>query len=223
DLSTLRILGSVGEPINPEAWKWYYRVVGKEKLPIIDTWWQTETGGFMISPASGIELTPLKPGSATLPLPAVNADIYDEKGQPVQAGNKGVLVIKSPWPGMLQTIWKDSDRFKQTYFGRWPGIYYSGDYAVRDPESYYWLLGRADEVLKVAGHRIGTVELEDSLISHPAVAESAVIGKSDPVKMEVPVAFVVLKPDYEPTPELRKELSNHVRKTMGPIAVPDAI
>ncbi len=223
DLSTLRILGTVGEPINPEAWKWYYRVVGKEKLPIIDTWWQTETGGFMISPTSGIELTPLKPGSATFPLPAINADIYDEKGQPVQAGNKGVLVIKAPWPGMLQTLWKDPDRFKQTYFGRWPGIYYSGDYAIRDPEGYFWLLGRADEVLKVAGHRIGTVELESALVSHPAVSEAAVMGKEDAVKGEVPVAFVVLRSGFTPSDELRVELIKHVRTTIGPIATPDAI
>ena len=223
DLSTLRILGSVGEPINPEAWKWYYRVVGKEKLPIIDTWWQTETGGSMISPASGIELTPLKPGSATFPMPAVNADIYDEKGQPVQAGTKGFLVIKSPWPGMLQTIWKDPDRFKQTYFGRWPGIYYSGDYAVRDPEGYFWLLGRADEVLKVAGHRIGTVELESALVAHPAVSEAAVMGKEDAVKGEVPVAFVVLRSGFTPSDELRADLIKQIRTAIGPIATPDAV
>jgi acetyl-CoA synthetase len=223
DLSTLRILGSVGEPINPEAWKWYYRVVGKEKLPIIDTWWQTETGGAMISPTSGIELTPLKPGSATFPMPAVNADIYDEKGQPVQAGTKGVLVIKSPWPGILQSIWKDPDRFKQTYFGRWPGIYYSGDYAVRDSEGYFWLLGRADEVLKVAGHRIGTVELESALVAHPAVSEAAVMGKEDAVKGEVPVAFVVLRSGFTPSDELRSELIKQVRTAIGPIATPDAI
>ena len=223
DLSTLRILGTVGEPINPEAWKWYYRVVGKEKLAIIDTWWQTETGGFMISPTSGIELTPLKPGSATFPMPSINADIYDEKGQPVQAGTKGVLVIKSPWPGMLQTLWKDPDRFKQAYYGRWPGIYYSGDYAVRDPEGYFWLLGRADEVLKVAGHRIGTVELESALVAHPAVSEAAVMGKEDAVKGEVPVAFVTLRIGFTPSEELRAELIKHIRTTIGPIATPDAI
>jgi acetyl-CoA synthetase len=223
DLSSLRELGSVGEPINPEAWKWYYRVIGKEKMPIIDTWWQTETGGFMISPAAGIEITPQKPGSATLPLPAVNADIFDEKGQPVPQGTKGYLVIKSPWPGMLQTIWKDPDRFKQTYFGRWPGIYYVGDYAIRDPDGYFWLLGRADEVLKVAGHRIGTVELESALVSHKAVSEAAVMGKEDQVKGEVPVAFVVLRSGFEPSEELRAELIKHVRTTIGPIATPDAV
>jgi acetyl-CoA synthetase len=223
DLSTLRLLGSVGEPINPEAWKWYYRVVGKEKLPIIDTYWQTETGGSMISAASGIELTPLKPGSATFPMPSVNADIYDEKGQPVQAGTKGFLVIKSPWPGMLQTLWKDPDRFKQTYFGRWPGIYYTGDFAIRDLEGYFWLLGRADEVLKVAGHRIGTVELESALVAHPAVSEAAVMGKEDAIKGEVPVAFVTLRSGFAPSDELLAELVKHIRTMIGPIATPDAI
>jgi acetyl-CoA synthetase len=223
DLSTLRLLGTVGEPINPEAWKWYYRVIGKEKLPIIDTWWQTETGGFMISPTTGIELTPLKPGSATMPLPGINVDIYDEKGQPLAAGNKGVLVIKSPWPGMLMTLWKDPDRYKQAYFGRWPGVYVSGDYAIRDPDGYFWLLGRADEVLKVAGHRIGTVELESALVAHPAVSEAAVMGKEDAVKGEVPVAFVTLRTGFQPSDELRAELVKHVRTTIGPIATPEAI
>ena len=199
DLSTLRILGTVGEPINPEAWRWYYRVIGKEKLPIIDTWWQTETGGAMISPAAGIELLPFKPGSATLPMPSVNADIFDDKGQPVPAGTKGFLVIKSPWPGMLQTLWKDPERFKQTYYGRWLGIYYTGDYSVRDSEGYFWLLGRADEVLKVAGHRIGTVEIESALVAHPAVSEAAVMGKGDVVKGEVPVAFVTLRSGFTPS------------------------
>jgi acetyl-CoA synthetase len=223
DLSSLRILGTVGEPINPEAWKWYYRIVGKERLAIIDTWWQTETGGFMIAPLSGLELTPLKPGSATLPLPAVDAQIYDEKGQPVETGAKGFLVVKSPWPGMLQTLWKDAERFKQTYFGRWANTYYTGDYAVRDPDGYFWLLGRADEVLKVAGHRIGTVELESALVSHPAVSEAAVMGKEDAVKGEVPVAFVTLRSGFQPSEELRAELVKHIRTTIGPIATPDAI
>lgn len=223
DLSTLRILGTVGEPINPEAWKWYYRVIGKEKLAIIDTWWQTETGGYMISPLSGIELTPLKPGSATLPLPSIDAEVYDEKGQPTKAGTKGFLVIKSPWPGMLQTLWKDPERFQQTYYGRWPNIYYTGDYAVKDNEGYFWLLGRADEVLKVAGHRIGTVELESALVSHPAVSEAAVMGKEDIVKGEVPVAFVVLRSGFNPSEELRTELVKHIRTTIGPIATPDAV
>jgi len=223
NLDSLRILGTVGEPINPEAWRWYYKVIGKERLAIIDTWWQTETGGFMISSLSGIELPPFKPGSATFPLPSVNADIYDDKGKPVSAGTKGFLVVKSPWPGMLQTLWKDPDRFKQTYFGRWPNIYYTGDYAVRDPEGYFWLLGRADEVLKVAGHRIGTVELESALVSHPAVSEAAVMGKEDAVKGEVPVAFVTLRSGFQPSEELRADLVKHIRTTIGPIATPDAI
>jgi acetyl-CoA synthetase len=223
NLSTLRLLGTVGEPINPEAWKWYYRVIGKEKLPIIDTWWQTETGGYMIAPLSGIELIPLKPGSATKPLPSIQAEVYDEKGQPAKTGNKGFLVIKTPWPGMLQTLWKDPERYKQTYFGRWPNVYYTGDYAVKDPEGYFWLLGRADEVLKVAGHRIGTVELESALVSHPAVSEAAVMGKEDAVKGEVPVAFVVLRSGFTPSEELRADLVKHIRTTIGPIATPDAI
>jgi acetyl-CoA synthetase len=223
DLSTLRLLGTVGEPINPEAWKWYYRIIGKEKLPIVDTWWQTETGGFMIAPLPGIELVPLKPGSATNPLPSILAEVYDDKGQPTQTGVKGFLVIKTPWPGMLETLWKDPDRFKQTYFGRWPNVYYTGDYAVRDPDGYFWLLGRADEVLKVAGHRIGTVELESALVSHPAVSEAAVMGKEDALKGEVPVAFVVLRSGFTPTDELRADLVKHIRNTIGPIATPDAI
>jgi acetyl-CoA synthetase len=223
DLSTLRLLGTVGEPINPEAWKWYYRVIGKERLAIIDTWWQTETGGYMIAPLTGIELIALKPGSATKPLPSIHADVYDEKGQTAKAGNKGFLVIKTPWPGMLQTLWKDPERFKQTYFGRWPNVYYTGDYAVKDPEGYFWLLGRADEVLKVAGHRIGTVELESALVAHPAVSEAAVMGKEDAVKGEVPVAFVVLRSGFTPSEELRADLVKHIRTTIGPIATPDAI
>ncbi len=223
DLNSLRILGTVGEPINPEAWKWYYRVMGKGKLAIIDTWWQTETGGYMIAPLSGIELVPLKPGSATLPLPSIQAEVYDEKGQITQPGTKGFLVVKTPWPGMLQTLWKDPERFKQTYFGRWPNTYYTGDYAVKDQDGYLWLLGRADEVLKVAGHRIGTVELESALVSHPAVSEAAVMGKEDAVKGEVPVAFVTLRTGYVPSDELRAELIKHIRNTIGPIATPDAI
>jgi acetyl-CoA synthetase len=223
DISTLKLLGTVGEPINPEAWKWYYRVIGKGKLAIIDTWWQTETGGFMIAPLAGIELIALKPGSATKPLPSIHADVYDEKGQPAPAGNKGFLVVKTPWPGMLQTLWKDPERFKQTYFGRWPNIYYTGDYAVKDPDGYFWLLGRADEVLKVAGHRIGTVELESALVSHPAVSEAAVMGKEDAVKGEVPVAFVVLRGGFTPSEELRADLIKHIRTTIGPIATPDAV
>ena len=223
NLSSLRLLGSVGEPINPEAWYWFFKNIGQERCQIVDTYWQTEGGGMLISPQPGLSKIPLKAGSATFPLPGVDADIYLENGTSAKTGERGYLVIKRPWPGQFMTLWNDPEKFKQVYYTRFPGVYYAGDYTLRDTDGYFWLLGRADEVLKVAGHRIGTVELEDSLISHPAVAESAVIGKSDPVKMEVPVAFVILKPNYEPTPELRKELSNHIRKTMGPIAVPDAI
>ncbi|MDH5481911.1 MAG: acetate--CoA ligase [Candidatus Bathyarchaeota archaeon] len=223
DLSTLRLLGSVGEPINPEAWRWYYRVIGKEKLPIIDTWWQTETGGFMIAPLAGLELVQLKPGSATYPLPSVLAEVYDEKGQPTAIGKRGVLVIKTSWPGMLETLWKDPERYKQAYFGRFPNVYYTGDYAVKDPDGYLWLLGRADEVLKVAGHRIGTVELESELVSHPAISEAAVMGKEDPIKGEVPVAFVVLRSGFSPSEELRANIVKHIRNTIGPIATPEAI
>jgi acetyl-CoA synthetase len=223
DLSSLRLLGTVGEPINPEAWKWYYRVIGKDKLSIIDTWWQTETGGFMIAPLSGLELVVLKPGSATNPLPSIKAEVYDEKGQQTPTGVKGFLVVTTPWPGMLETIWKDPERYKQTYFGRWPNIYYTGDYAVRDQDGYFWLLGRADEVLKVAGHRIGTVEIESALVSHPAVSEAAVMGKEDALKGEVPVAFVTLRSGFQPSDELRADLVKHIRNTIGPIATPDAI
>ncbi|MBS7632599.1 acetate--CoA ligase [Candidatus Bathyarchaeota archaeon] len=223
DLSTLRLLGSVGEPINPEAWRWYYKVIGKEKLAIIDTWWQTETGGFMIAPLSGLELVPLKPGSATKPLPGVQADVWDEKGQPSPISTRGFLVIKGPWPGMLQMLWRDPERYKQAYFSRFPNVYYTGDYAIRDPDGYFWLLGRADEVLKVAGHRIGTVELESELVAHPAVSEAAVMGKEDPVKGEVPVAFVVLRSGYSPSDQLRQQLVQHIRSTIGPIATPEAI
>jgi len=222
-LTSLRLLGSVGEPINPEAWMWYFKNIGREQTPIVDTWWQTETGGILISPQPGITPIPLKPGSATFPIAGVDADVFGENGSPVKAGEKGYMVIKRPWPGQFMTLWNDAEKFKQVYFTRFPGIYYAGDFAMRDNDGYFWLLGRADEVLKVAGHRIGTIELEDSLISHPAVAESAVVGKSDPVKMEVPVAFVVLRPGFNPSPELKKELSNHVRKTIGPIAIPETI
>jgi len=223
NLNSLRLLGSVGEPINPEAWYWYFKNIGHEKCQIVDTWWQTETGGILISPQPGIAKIPLKAGSATLPIAGIEPDVYSEEGKPARAMEKGYIVIKRPWPGQFMTLWNDAEKFKQVYFSRFPGVYYAGDYAMRDSDNYFWLLGRADEVLKVAGHRIGTIELEDSLISHPAVAESAVIGKADPVKMQVPVAFVVLKPNYAPTPGLKKELSNHVRTTIGPIAVPEAI
>jgi acetyl-CoA synthetase len=223
NLNSLRLLGTVGEPINPEAWYWYFKNIGHEKIQIVDTWWQTETGGILVSAQPGVAKIPLKAGSATFPVAGIDADVFTEEGQPTKAGEKGYIVIKRPWPGQFITLWNDPQKFKEVYFTRFPGVYYAGDFAMKDDDGYFWLLGRADEVLKVAGHRIGTIELEDSLISHPAVAESAVIGKSDPVKMEVPVAFVVLKPGYEPSDQLRKELSQHVRTTIGPIAVPESI
>jgi acetyl-CoA synthetase len=223
DLSSLELLGSVGEAINPEAWQWYYKVIGGERCPIVDTWWQTETGGTMISPTPGIELVPLKPGSATFPLPGVNADIFDESGKSVPAGEKGFLVIKSPWPGMLTGIHRDPQRYQETYWSKFPGMFYTGDYAIRDKDGYFWLLGRADEVLKIAGHRIGTIEIEDAAVSYKAVAEAAVASRPDEIKGESVVIFVTLKQGVEPSPELKNKIKQHIRKTMGPIATPDEI
>jgi acetyl-CoA synthetase len=223
DLSSLELLGSVGEAINPEAWEWYYRVIGGERCPIVDTWWQTETGGTMISPTPGIEMIPLKPGSATFPLPGVNADIFDESGKSVPAGEKGYLVIKSPWPGMLQGVYGDPERYKETYWSKFPGVFYTGDYAIRDKDGYFWLLGRADEVLKIAGHRIGTIEIEDAVVSHESIVEAAVASKPDPVKGECVVVFAIPKQGVEPTPELKKSIKDHIRKTLGPVATPDEI
>jgi len=223
DLSSLELLGSVGEPINPEAWLWFYRHVGGERCPIVDTWWQTETGGVMISPSPGIECVPLKPGSATFPLPGVEADVVGEDGKPVSAEQRGFLVIKRPWPGMLLGIHGDPERYREAYWSRFPGVYYTGDYAVKDKDGYFWVLGRADEVLKVAGHRIGTAELEDAAVSYPQVVEAAVVGKADPVKGESIVIFVRLKEGVVPSPDLKKDLAGHMRRMVGPIAVPDEI
>ena len=223
DLSSLELLGSVGEAINPEAWEWYYRVIGGERCPIVDTWWQTETGGTMISPTPGIESVPLKPGSATFPLPGVNADIVDESGKSVPAGEKGYLVIKSPWPGMLMGIHGDPQRYQETYWSKFPGMFYTGDYAIKDKDGYYWLLGRADEVLKIAGHRIGTIEIEDAVISHDAVVEAAVASRPDEVKGESVVIFATLKQGVEPSQELKNKIKQHVRKTLGPVVTPDEI
>ena len=227
DLSSLNLLGTVGEPINPEVWRWYYTVIGKERCPISDTWWQTETGGFMISPAPGIELVPLKAGSATFPLPGIDPVVVDEKGTLIPEGEKGYLAIRKPWPGMLMTLYKDDERYQDYYWNRYPEAkedrFYTGDYAVQDGDGYFWLLGRSDDVLKVAGHRVGTIELEDVLVSHPSVAEASVVGMADPIKMEVPVCCVVLKVGYEPTPELAEELKLHVRNVIGPVATPAAV
>jgi len=227
DLSTLKILGTVGEPINPDVWRWYYKTIGKERCPISDTWWQTETGGFMISPAPGIELVPLKPGSATFPMPGIDPVIINEEGKILPPGVKGYLAIRKPWPGMLMTLYKEDERYQKYYWEKYPGadtpLFYTGDYAVQDDDGYFWLLGRSDDVLKVAGHRIGTIELEDALVSHTAVVEAAVIGKKDPVKGEVPVGFVILKMGYEGSESLEQELRKHVREVIGPVATPSRV
>jgi len=219
DLSSLRLLGSVGEPINPEAWRWYFKNVGRSQLPIVDTWWQTETGGIMISATPGLGNYMLKPSANGLPLPGVDADVFNDEGKPTKPREKGYIVIKRPWPGMLAGVWGDPERYIKTYFSKFQGVYYPGDYAVKDEDGFFYILGRADEVLKIAGHRIGTREIEDVLISHPAVAESAVIGIPDPVRGEVAVAAVVLKQGYQPSDELRKTLIEYVRNNLGPIVV----
>ncbi|OLD01396.1 MAG: acetate--CoA ligase [Crenarchaeota archaeon 13_1_40CM_3_53_5] len=223
NLRSLRLLGTVGEPINPAAWYWYFNEIGQGRCPIVDTWWQTETGGIMISPSPKLGLVALKPGSATFPLPGIDAEVVDEKGESLPPGQKGFLVIRKPWPGMFLTLYKDNERYKQVYWSRFPGVYYPGDYALRDQEGYFWLLGRADEVMKVAGHRLGTIEVEDALVSHLSVAEAAVAGRPDPVRGEAIVAFVTLKSSTRPSKELEEELRQHVKKTVGPIAVPDRI
>jgi acetyl-CoA synthetase len=221
-ISSLRILGSVGEPINPEAWRWYYKNVGQERCPIMDTWWQTETGGFLISP---LPITPLKPGSATFPFPGVLPKIIREDGSECEAEEGGSLVIAKPWPGMLRGFWNDQDRkrFKETYFTVFPGYYFTGDGAKKDEEGYYWLMGRIDDVINVSGHRIGTAEVESALVSHPSVAEAAVIGIPHEVKGQGIYAFVTLKTGIKGSEELRKELLAHVRKVIGPIATPDKL
>ena len=221
DLSTLRLLGTVGEPINPEVWKWYFDVIGKKKCPIIDTWWQTETGGMLISPLPGIETIPLKPGSATLPIPGLDIAVVDESGNEVEPETKGSLIIRNPWPGMLLGLWKDNEKYKQVYWSKFDSVYYPGDYAIKDSDGYLWLLGRSDDVLKVAGHRIGTAELESSIVSHRDIAESAVCGIPDEVKGESIIAFVVLKENISTAEEtLRSELRDTIRTQIGPIATP---
>ena len=221
DLSTLRLLGTVGEPINPQVWKWYFDVIGKKKCPIIDTWWQTETGGILISPLPGIETIPLKPGSATLPIPGLDISVVDESGNEVEAETKGSLIIKNPWPGMLLGLWKNVEKYKNVYWSKFESLYYPGDYAIKDSDGYLWLLGRSDDVLKVAGHRIGTAELESSIISHNDVAESAVCGIPDDVKGELIIAFVVLKENVHTSDDtLRSELRDTIRTQIGPIATP---
>ena len=221
NLSTLRLLGTVGEPINPEVWKWYFDVIGKNKCPIIDTWWQTETGGMMISNLPGIETIPLKPGSATQSIPGVDIAVIDDDGNEVDDGTKGSLVIRKPWPGMLLTLWNDDEKYKNVYWSKYEGMYYPGDYAIKDADNYLWLLGRSDDVLKVAGHRIGTAELESVLVSHKSVVESAVCGIPDEIKGESIIAFIVLKEGVSESNDiLRTDLTETVRNGIGPIATP---
>ena len=218
DLSSLRLLGSVGEPINPEAWLWYRELIGGNRTPIVDTWWQTETGSILISPLPGATTT--KPGSATFPLPGISADVVDDSGASVPLGSGGYLTLTKPWPSMLRGIWGDPERFKETYWGRFPGSYFAGDGARRDAEGYYWLLGRVDDVMNVSAHRISTIEVESALVDHHSVAEAAVVGKNDPLTGQAIVGFVILKKGIDPTPALLEELRAHVGKNIGAIAKP---
>jgi acetyl-CoA synthetase len=226
NLSSLRLLGTVGEPINPEAWMWYHRVIGGERCPIVDTWWQTETGGFMITPLPGA--IPTKPGSATRPFPGIIADVVDLEGNPVEANQGGYLVVKHPWPSMMRTVYKDDDRFRRTYWEHIPPkdghyVYFAGDGARKDEDGYFWVMGRIDDVMNVSGHRLGTMEVESALVSHPAVAEAAVVGKPDELKGEDVYAFVTLEGSYEPSEELKQELKQHVVREIGAIARPGEI
>jgi acetyl-CoA synthetase len=221
DLSSLRLLGTVGEPINPEAWMWYYNVIGKTKCPIVDTWWQTETGGILITPLPGAMA--IKPGSASLPFPGVELAILREDGTPVDVNEGGYLVIKQPWPGLMRGVYGDPGRFKETYFVRFPGVYTTGDGARRDEDGFYWLMGRIDDVINVSGHRIGTAEVESALVSHAKVAEAAVVGMPHEIKGQGIYAYVTLKAGEAKSDELKKELVAHVRKEIGPIATPDKI
>jgi len=220
DLSTLRLLGSVGEPINPEAWMWYREHIGGNRCPIVDTWWQTETGGIMITPLPGVTTT--KPGSATVPFPGISAELVDSSGKAMPKGG-GFLTLTRPWPGMLRTIYGDDDRYQQTYWSRFPGRYFAGDGAKLDDEGYWWILGRVDDVLNVAGHRIGTMEVESALVDHPAVAEAAVVGKSHELKGQALAAFVTLKEGNKASSSLKDDLKEHVVKKIGAIARPDDI
>ncbi|HYT44366.1 MAG TPA: acetate--CoA ligase [Methylomirabilota bacterium] len=226
DLSSLRLLGTVGEPINPEVWMWYFRTIGKENCPIVDTWWQTETGGIMIGACTGIEIVPMKPGSGTFSLPGIDAVVVDENGKPVTPDKKGYLVIRKPWPGMLMTLWRDDEKYQNTYWRKFDNnMYFTGDYALYDADGYLWLLGRSDDVLKIAGHRLGTMELESAFVSHRAIAEAAVTSRPDEKKGESIIAFLVLRTEFAAVSEqqLRNELSNHIRETVGPIATPGEI
>ena len=221
DLSSLRLLGTVGEPINPEAWMWYHKMIGGGRCPIVDTWWQTETGGIMITPLPGA--TPTKPGTATLPFFGVDAAIVDDDGKEVPPNCGGKLVIRKPWPSMLRTIYGDKERYKKTYWSEFKGMYLAGDGARRDKDGYFWIVGRIDDVLNVAGHRLGTAEVESALVAHPSVAEAAVVGRPDELKGQAVVCFVTVKSGIKHGPELREELKRQVRTVIGPVATPDEV
>jgi acetyl-CoA synthetase len=225
DLTSLRLLGTVGEPINPEAWMWYHKAIGGERCPIVDTWWQTETGAIMITSLPGLVAT--KPGSATLPFPGIDAQILDERGNPVAVGG-GYLAVTSPWPSMLRGIWGDPERFQQQYWSKWPGVYFTGDGAKRDEDGYFWLLGRVDDVMNVAGHRIGTMEVESALVDHQSIAEAAVVGIHHDIKGTGIAAFVIVKESnreealHDPA-KFEQELKSHVADKIGAIARPEKI
>ena len=221
DLTSLRLLGTVGEPINPEAWMWYREIIGKARCPIVDTWWQTETGAIMIAPIPGA--TPTKPGSATRPLPGIEVDVMTRSGEAVGAGEGGYLVIKRPWPSMLRTIWGDDERYRKQYWSEIDGVYFAGDGARRDKDGYYWIMGRVDDVINVSGHRLGTAEVESALVSHEAVAEAAVVARPDELKGSGIVAFVTLEGTHKATDALKEELRKHVAKEIGALARPDEI
>ncbi|CAA9445292.1 MAG: Acetyl-CoA synthetase [uncultured Rubrobacteraceae bacterium] len=221
DLSSLRLLGSVGEPINPAAWVWYHENIGGGRCPIVDTWWQTETGGIMISPLPGITAT--KPGSATFPLPGIEAGLYDEEGNEIEGAGQGNLVMKKPWPGMLRTLYKDPERYQETYWSKYGDVYFAGDGARRDEDGYYTITGRVDDVMNVSGHRVSTAEVESALVSHPAVAEAAVVGRHDEDKGQAIFAYVILEGERETSEQLMQELRQHVREELGPTSRPDQV
>jgi acetyl-CoA synthetase len=223
DLSSLRLLGTVGEPINPEVWMWYFNTIGKNNCPIIDTWWQTETGGIMISMCTGIEIIQMKPGSGTFSLPGIELEIVDDHGKKVEANKKGYLTVKEPWPGMLLSLWNNNERYEKTYWEKTRNSYFAGDFAYVDNDGYYWILGRADDILKVAGHRLGTIELESAFISHPSIAEAAVTSKKDEIKGETIIAFLVLREGAELSSHLDIEVNEHIKNTIGPIASAEKI
>jgi acetyl-CoA synthetase len=223
DLSSIRLVPCAGEVLNPPAWKWLQKTVFKDRIPVIDHMWQTESSGPMVGNPYGIALLPIKPGSATIPLPGIDAEIVDEKGKPVPAGVEGTFVCKRPFPGLTPTIWRNHERYVQDYWNTIPGVYYTGDAAMKDEDGYIWFLGRVDEVIKISAHRIGTIEIENALLAHPGAAEAAVVGRPDPLRGEVACAFVVLKSGYEPNKELKQALKELVRKTLGPIVIVDPV